>query len=135
MIQRDAVTTVRIGPESVNPEVVRESPGLVYVSPQSVHVSIVLHLKHSLTSGKKISENISLKSLKSFIRRSCAIFSLASLHMHKCKHLSNSCMPSSVGSNHPGGSITVVVSDKVRGTRAWLTTKTDLLGDCSYSNM
>ena len=29
----------------------------------------------------------------------------------------------------------LVVSDQARGTRAWLTTKTDLQGDGSYSNM
>ena len=28
----------------------------------------------------------------------------------------------------------MVVSDQTRGTRAWLTTKTDLRGDGSYSN-
>ena len=44
---------IDIGSESMNPELVVDSSGRVDVSPQSVHVRIVLHLKHSLISVKE----------------------------------------------------------------------------------
>ena len=52
IIQRDEAI-VDVGPESVNPETTCVSSWLINMSPQTVHVNVVLHLIYTLTSAKK----------------------------------------------------------------------------------